>query len=170
MKNRSYKLLLTLCVTGLVLAAVVAGILLSEEDTRPERKAPDFSLTLLNGDSVQLSDYKGKPLFINFFASWCLPCREEIPALVKIQQEYEPKGVSFLAIAIDDTEKDVKNFIKRLGFSFPVGHDKTGVVKEAFGVYGLPTSFFISKESTINYFHPGGVNEGLLRHELDKLL
>ena len=76
----------------------------------------------------------------------------------------------FLAGAIDDTEKDVNNFIERLGFTFPAGHDKTGAIKEAYGVYGLPTSFFISKESTINYFHPGGVSEALLRHELDKLL
>ncbi len=171
LNNKSYKLLLTISVAGLLLAFVATAVLLTEEDTHPEnRVAPDFSLTLLNGENFQLSAHKGKPLMINFFASWCLPCREEIPALVKIQKEYEPKGVMFLAVAIDDTEEDVENFIERLGFTFPVGHDKTGAIKEAYGVYGLPTSFFISKESTINYFHPGGVSEALLRHELDKLL
>ncbi len=171
MNNKSYKLLLTICITGLLIAAVVAGALFTEEDKRPENRiAPDFSLTLLSGEAFQFSAHKGKPIMINFFASWCLPCREEIPALVKIQKEYEPKGVTFLAVAIDDTEEDVNKFIKRLGFTFPVGHDKTGAIKEAYGVYGLPTSFFISKESTINYFHPGGVSEALLRHELDKLL
>lgn len=171
MNNKSYKLLLAISITGLLFAGVVAGLLFTEEDKRPQsRIAPDFSLTLLNGEAFQLSAHKGKPLMINFFASWCLPCREEVPALVKIQKEYEPKGVIFLAVAIDDTEEDVNNFIERLGFTFPAGHDKTGAIKEAYGVYGLPTSFFISKESTINYFHPGGVSEALLRYELDKLL
>ncbi len=171
MKQKSYKLLLTLSITGLALAFVVVSILLTKEDSHPEnRVAPDLSLVLLDGNTFQLSDYKTKPVMINFFASWCLPCREEIPALVKMQKEYEPRGVTFLAIAIDDTEKDVKKFIQKLGFTFPVGMDETGAIKEAFGVYGLPTSFFISKDAKINYFHPGGVNEALLRHELDKLL
>jgi thiol-disulfide isomerase/thioredoxin len=163
--------MLGLSVAGLLFAFVVAGVLFTEKDTRPENKAaPNFSLELLDGGNFHLSDHKGKPVMINFFASWCLPCREEIPALVKIQHEYQPKGIFFLAIAVDDTEKDVTKFIERLGFTFPAGLDKTGKLKEAFGVYGLPTSFFINKDATINYFHPGSVTTGLLRHELDKLL
>lgn len=75
-----------------------------------------------------------------------------------------------MAIAIDDTEKDVKKFIEELGFTLPVALDKTGEVKDAFGVYGLPTTYFIDREGAINYRHPGSATKELLRHELDKLL
>jgi len=171
LKFKPYKLLLAVSVPGLLLALVAAGLLFSSGDTVPEKKAAaDFSLELLDSGTFQLSDYKGSPVMINFFASWCHPCREEIPALVSIRNEYKPKGVVFLGIAIDDTEKDVKKFIAQLGFTFPIGLDKTGKIKDAFGVYGLPTTFFIDKEGLINYFHPGGVTKDLLRHELDKLL
>jgi len=163
--------LLIISLAGLLLAGVMAGALFTERNATPEKKAaPDFSLALLDGKQFQLSDHKGKPVMINFFASWCLPCREEIPTLVKIQNEYTPKGVIFLAVAIDDNEEDVNKLITRLDFTFPVGLDNTLAIKEAFGVYGLPTTYFISKDGMINYFHPGSVSEGLLRNELDELL
>lgn len=165
------KLLLTLSVAGLMLALLLAGLLLNEGGAPDSNKeAADFSLELLDGGSFKLSALRGKPVMVNFFASWCMPCRQEVPALVKIQKEYEPKGISFVAIAVDDTEKDVREFVSRLGFTFLIGHDKTGDIKEAYGVYGLPTTFFIGKDGIISYFHPGSVNEVLLRHELDKLL
>jgi len=171
LRFKPYKLLLAVSVPGLLLALVAAGLLFSSGDAVTEKKvAADFSLELLDSGTFRLSDHKGSPVMINFFASWCHPCREEIPALVAIRNEYKPKGVFFLGIAIDDTEKDVKKFIKQLGFTFPIGLDKTGKIKDAFGVYGLPTTFFIDKKGLINYFHPGGVTKDLLRYELDKLL
>lgn len=171
MNNRSSKLLLSLSVAGLLLALLLAGLLFNESGAPAGKKAaPGFSLTLLGGGDYKLGEQKGRPVMVNFFASWCMPCREEVPALVKIQKEYEAKGVSFVAIAVDDTEKDVKEFVSRLGFSFLIGHDTTGDIKEAYGVYGLPTTFFIDRDGIINYFHPGSVNEALLRHELDRLL
>ena len=171
MNNLPSKLLLSISAAGLLLAMVVAGLLLDEGVAPAGKKAaPDFSLDILDGGRYSLSEQKGRPVMINFFASWCMPCREEVPALVKIQKEYEAKGVSFVAIAVDDTEKEVREFVSRLGFSFPICQDETGKVKEAFGVYGLPTTFFIDKQGMINYYHPGSVNEVLLRHELDQLL
>lgn len=156
---------------GLVIALAVAGLLFSSGDTTPDKKpAPDFLLELLDGGKFQMSALKGKPVMINFFASWCHPCREESPALISIRSEYEPKGVTFLAIAIDDTEEDVKKFIERLSFTLPAGLDKTGEIKDAFGVYGLPTTYFIDRNGIINYTHPGSATKDLLRHELDKLL
>lgn len=171
LKSKYYKLLLAVSVPGLVVALVAAGLLFSNGDALPEKKpAPDFSLQLLDGGKFQMGDYNGKPIMINFFASWCHPCRMESPALVTVRGEYEPKGIVFLAIAIDDTEEDVKKFIDELGFVFPIGLDKTGEIKDAFGVYGLPTTYFINRDGTINYTHPGSATKDLLRHELDKLL
>ena len=171
LKLKPYKLLLAVSVPGLLLALVAAGLLFSSGDALPEKKsAPDFSLELLDGGTFQLGDHKGKPVMVNFFASWCHPCRLESPALVSIRNEYESKGVTFLAIAIDDTKEDMKKFIEELSFTFPAGLDKTGEIKDAFGVYGLPTTYFIDREGVINYSHPGSATKDLLRHELDKLL
>jgi len=176
-----YKLLIILAVVGLVLALVAGGVLLtrggsengsSSQPAAAEKKevAPSFTLALLEGKSFQLSEYKGKPVLINFFASWCLPCREEMPVLVKIAREYGSKGVVFLGIAVDDTEEKMKDFIVKYDVVFPVGLDKTAEVQKSFGLYGIPTTYFIDKQGVINYFHSGAVTEELLRHELDKLL
>lgn len=176
---KSYKLLIILAIAGLVLALGVAGFLLMQGNAKnespanlPEAKepAPNFTLTLVDGKNFQFSEHKGKPVLINFFASWCLPCREEMPVLVKIAHEYGPKGVVLLGIAVDDTEEKMKDFIARYGVNFPVGLDKTAEIQKSFGLYGIPTTYFINKQGIINYFHSGVVTEELLRHELDKLL
>lgn len=177
---KSYKLLIALAVVGLALALGAAGFLITQGNKTneisgkaPQGKkelAPGFTLELMDGKKINLSDYKGKPILINFFASWCLPCREEMPVLEKIVQEYRPKGVVFLGIAVDDTEKKMKEFIARYGVTFPVGLDKTAAIQKSFGLYGIPTTYFIDKNGVINYFHSGTVTEELLQHELNKLL
>ncbi len=176
---KSYKLLIVLAVVGLAVALSVAGLLIMQGSAKNElpanssgarEAAPNFELVLLDGKRFQLSDYKGKPVLINFFASWCLPCREEMPVLEKIVGAYEPKGVVFVGIAVDDTEEKMKDFIARYKVTFPVGLDKTADIQKSFGLYGIPTTYFIDQEGMINYFHSGAVTEDLLEHELDKLL
>lgn len=180
MNTKSYKLLIIFAGTGLVLALAVAGVLLMRGDS--ENKSPsqvpqsakesaaNFTLALLDGKSFQFSEHKGKPVLINFFASWCLPCREEMPLLVKTAHEYGPKGVVFLGVAIDDTEAKMKEFMVRYNVDFPVGLDKTTEIQKSYGLYGIPTTYFIDKQGVVNYFHSGAVTEELLQHELDKLL
>ncbi len=180
MNTKSYKLLIALAIVGLALALVVAGLLLTRGEAGNELfpKAPsekkesvsNFTLKLLDGKDFHFSDHKGKPVLINFFASWCLPCREGMPVLEKIVREYEPKGVIFLGIAIDDTEEKMKDFVAKYGVTFPVGLDKTAAIQKSFGIYGIPTTYFIDKQGVINYSHSGSVTEELLQHELDKLL
>lgn len=179
-KTRLYKLFLFVGVTGIFLAVTLVGLLLTRGDATRDflaksamearEPAPDFSLELFDGSTFRLSDHKGKPILINFFASWCAPCKEEIPALEIIGQEYGSKGVVFLAIAVNDSEEKARIFLDELGLSFPAGIDKTNGVQEAFGLYGLPTSYFIDKDGITNYIHAGIVTEELLRYELDKLL
>ena len=180
MNIKSYKLLIALAGAGLMLALIVVGLLLTQGDStigsfskppaEKKESAPAFSLVLLDGKTFNLGDYKGKPVLINFFASWCLPCREEMPVLEKMGQEYSQKGVIFLGIAIDDTEAKMNDFVARYGVTFPVGLDKTSTIQKSFGLYGIPTTYFIDKQGVINYSHSGSVTEELLQHELDKLL
>jgi DsbE subfamily thiol:disulfide oxidoreductase len=180
LNTKSYKLLIILAIAGLLLALAVAGLLFTQKEAKNEfspkssaeakEPAPNFTLKIVKGKDFHLSDYKGKPILINFFASWCLPCREEMPVLEKIVHEYGPKGVVFLGIAVDDTEAKIKDFIATYGVTFPVGLDKTATIQKSFGIYGIPTTYFINKQGEINYSHSGSVTEELLHHELDKLL
>lgn len=179
MNTKSYKLLIIFAVAGLVLAFAVAGLLLTQGDAGNEASskpsetkevAPDFTLALIKGGNFHLAEHKGKPILINFFASWCLPCRDEAPVLEKIAHEYGAKGVVFLGIAVDDTEEKMKDFMVKYGITFPVGLDKTASIQKSFGLYGIPTTYFINKQGIINYFHSGIVTDELLQNELNKLL
>ena len=133
-------------------------------------EAPDFNVALFGGGDFQLSAQKGKVVVINFFASWCVSCGEETPHIEKVSREYATQPVAFLGIAVDDTEKKAKEFLKKSGLTIPAGLDRTGKIKDAYGLYGMPTTFFIDKSGKISYFHAGVVTEELLRHEIGKLL
>jgi len=158
-------------------ALLMSGVLLiqgcSDNATPPIaalEAAPDFNMTLFEGGDFQLSTQKGKVVVINFFASWCVSCGEETPVIEKLSHKYTPQTVAFLAIAVDDTEKKAKAFMKKMGLTIPAGLDKTGKIKDAYGIYGMPTTFFIDKNGKVSYFHAGVVTEALLKHEIDKLL
>jgi cytochrome c biogenesis protein CcmG/thiol:disulfide interchange protein DsbE len=132
--------------------------------------AADFSIERFDGGTFQLSDHKGKPILINFFASWCVSCGTEIPVLAKVAPEYSKKGVVFVGVAINDTEIKARKFIGKYNLSFATGLDKSGKIRRDYQLYGMPTTLFVDKQGVINYLHLGGVTEDLLRYELDKLL
>ena len=132
--------------------------------------APDFTLPLFDGGKFSLGENKGKVVVINFFASWCVSCGEETPMIGKVAKEYAPRAEVFVAIAVDDTESKARAFLQKAGLTIPAGLDKSGSIKDAYGIYGMPTTFFIDRAGKVGYFHAGAVNEQLLRHEIDKLL
>lgn len=168
MKPKCHSFLLALLISSLLL---LQGC--GDNTTTPKgamEAAPDFNITLFDGGNLQLSAQKGKVVVINFFASWCVSCGEETPFIEKASHKYAPQTVVFLAIAVDDTEKKAKAFIKKMGLTIPAGLDKTGKIKDDYGIYGMPTTFFIDKNGKISYFHAGVVTEELLKHEIDKLL
>ncbi len=135
-----------------------------------KRPAPDFALTLFDGNSFRLSNHRDGPVIINFFASWCIPCKAEAAVLEKTFQAYRARKVTIVGIAIQDTETKAREFVAEHGLTFPTGIDLNGNIKEAFGVYGLPTTYFVDKQGVITYLHVGLVTEDLLKHELGKIL
>jgi len=168
LKPKSHRFLHALVISSLLL---ILGC--SDNTTAPPtpmEAAPDFNIALFEGGDFQLSTQKGKVVVINFFASWCVSCGEETPVIEKVSHKYAPQSVVFLAIAVDDTEKKAKAFMKKVGLTIPAGLDKTGKIKDAYGLYGMPTTFFIDKNGKVSYFHAGVVSEELLKHEIDKLL
>ncbi len=140
-----------------------------DEEAKKEFAA-DFVLQLFNGQTFTLSKHKGEAVVVNFFASWCVPCRAEAKALEAVHKEYFKKKVIFLGIAIKDTDTGARGFVKKYALSFPTGIDKEQKLGRVFGVYGLPTTFFIDGTGLITYTHSGAATEELIKHELDKIL
>ncbi|MDD5170544.1 MAG: TlpA disulfide reductase family protein [Syntrophales bacterium] len=168
LKPKSHSFLFALLMSGLLF---ILGC--SDNATTPPaamEAAPDFNMALFGGGDFQLSAQKGKVVVINFFASWCVSCGKETPVIEIISHKYSPQNVVFLAIAVDDTEKKAKAFMQKMGMTIPAGLDKTGKIKEDYGIYGMPTTFFIDKNGKVSYSHAGIVTEELLKHEIDKLL
>lgn len=130
------------------------------------KTAPDFSLTKLGGGTMNLADYKGKLVVLNFWASWCGPCRAEMPGFVKVQEEYKEKGVSFLGVAIEDKEQ-VEAFLKEVPINYPTSYG----VEDAYDVstaYGnpdgaLPYTLIITPDQKIIKSYNGLVNEEVLK-------
>lgn len=131
--------------------------------------APDFSLETLNGEVLSLSEFKGKKVFVNFWATWCPPCRAEMP---DIQTFSEDEDVVVLAINLMHTEDSlltVDNFIKDRDFTFPVLMDESGEVADQYLVQAYPTSYMIDSKGRIQYIALGAMNYDLMVRELGKL-
>ncbi len=114
------------------------------------RPAPNFSLSGLDGQTVSLTDYKGKVVLLNIWATWCPPCVEEMPSMEKLYQELRGDGFEILAVSIDESgAKDVRPFMKKHKLSFPALTDAEGIIKGLYQTTGVPESFVIDKDGTL---------------------
>jgi thiol-disulfide isomerase/thioredoxin len=118
----------------------------------------DFVLPLLDGTNVRLSEYKGKTVFLNFWATWCPPCRAEMPSMEILYQRFRGKGLEFLAVDIQESNKDVADFMKEYKLTFPMALDSTGKVSGNYGIQGIPTTFIIDRDGKIIAAAVGGRN------------
>ncbi len=130
--------------------------------------APDFQLMTLNGESVSLSGMRGRPVLINFWATWCGPCQMEMPLIQKYYEKYSPNLV-VLAVNNDEPASDVKSFVDKMELTFPVLLDPGAKVENQYRVMAFPTSLFINKEGLIRYQHIGILNEQQLVQYLKQI-
>ena len=138
--------------------------------TMVNRPAPDFTLTTFEGTKISMADLKGKPVVINFWASWCPPCRVEAPLLEQARRTYKDRGVSFLGVDIQDKEEDALAYIREFGVTYPNGPDPTGEISIDYGVSGLPVTFFISRDGTIVRRWVGALERRVIISALEEIL
>ena|GEM_PF-613024 len=112
-------------------------------------QAPSFQLATLDGKAISLSDFRGQPMVINFWATWCRPCEEEHPNLVRAAKRFESQGVAFLGVLYDDGAERARQMLKRLGEAYPTVVDVGGKVSAEYGVTGVPETYFINANGVI---------------------
>jgi peroxiredoxin len=144
-----------------------------KECPQEECLAPGFTLSDLTGKPVSLSDYKGKVVLLNIWATWCGPCKREIPSLDKLYQLKKNKGFEILAVSVDRTStSSVASFVSNYQMSFPVLHDTRGEVARKYRANAIPKSFLLDREGVIRWLVAGSIdwNDPSVSSRIDRLL
>ena len=155
---------------GLLLIALVW--VLSTRNAQPSlppiaemrKPAPEFALPGLHGETVRLSDFRGKIVLVNFWGTWCVPCKEETPALAAVYRKLHDQGLVVIGVDLRNQERagtdgdaDVRTFTERYGVTYPIALDVAGETARAFQIYPLPTSFVVDRNGIIHYVRVGQI-------------
>jgi thiol-disulfide isomerase/thioredoxin len=132
--------------------------------------APGFSLTTIGGEKISLDDFKGKVLIVDFWATWCGPCRIEIPGFVELQDRYRDQGLEIIGLSKDDGPDEVKEFYKQFKMNYPVALAGDGVDQLYGGILGMPTTFLIGRDGRIYAKHVGAADISVFEEEVKTLL
>lgn len=165
------RLIITFAIIAPVLGLLVFGF---KRDARYinspliAKEAAPFTLKLFDGGQLALKDLRGKAVFLNFWASWCPPCREEARDLEAAWQKVKDKNLVFLGIALQDQERNLRAFLKEFNVTYPNGLDETGKIAVDYGTWGIPESFFIDPQGRITYKHVGGIRAALVIAKLEE--
>lgn len=169
----SRPLVLAIMVLALAACSAQTRIRLPGDDATPAvsadtpaigQIAPDFTLRSTDGDTISLSDLRGHVVLVNFWATWCVPCKQELPAIDKVARRYAQQGFAVLGVDDRDQDDDVIAFARQIGVSFPLLLDSKGATAGRYHLVGVPTSFLIDRNGVIRAVHPGPYTE----QELDK--
>jgi len=143
----------------------------AEESVWLGKAAPDFELTDLSDKTVRLSDFKGKVVLLDFWATWCAPCRMEIPDLIQLQKQYADKGFTLLGVALDDEGAAVvKPVAQKLGINYPVVIGNTKVAAVYGGIQALPTTFLVGRDGKILKTYIGARDKSEFQQDIQSAL
>jgi peroxiredoxin len=135
--------MLTIYAASSVEAATVSG------------PAPDFTLKSQDGSNIKLSELRGQVVMVNFWASWCGPCRQEMPLLEQLYQRYQPMGFTLLGVNVEEDSSAANKVLKEIPVSFPILYDSRNSVSESYQVRAMPSTFLIDRDGNIRYLHKG---------------
>mgnify|MGYP003662761708 FL=1 len=141
-------LIVMFAIVGLSAAFTASAVDLDET-------VPDFTLKAMDGSNMRLEELRGQVVLINFWASWCGPCRQEMPILQKIHDRYESMGFTVLGVNVDEKQDKARRIVERLKVNFPLLLDTDQYVSEAFDVNAMPFSVLVGRDGKINYIHRG---------------
>ncbi|MEI5906841.1 thiol-disulfide oxidoreductase ResA [Bacillus spongiae] len=142
----------------------------SKQVVQVNDKAPDFILPKLNGEELKLSEFRGKAVLLNFWGSWCAPCKKEMPVIQDAYDQYKDQNVEVITINVNESELTVKNFFEKNNLSLPVVMDKDSEVYDAYGIYVLPTSFFLHPDGTVNRVYKGEITRENMSKWMNEIL
>lgn len=152
--------------------AVAAACAVAAQDGADSKPAPEFKLKDLSGKEIKLSDYKGKVVVVNFWATWCGPCRVEVPDLVKLRGLYHDRGLEVIGISLDDEEdrEEVVNFVKTFKVNYPVVMGDLEVLRAYGQIDSIPVTFIIDRRGAVRYRHIGMITFDEIEGEVKSLL
>jgi len=170
-------------ISGLVLVAGLLLIFFSADKTGASTAgripapqtgflAPEFTLSTPKGERIALSELKGRAILINLWATWCPPCRAEMPAIEKLYEKYQGQGLTVLGVnaTVQDNPLDIVPFVQEYGLTFPILLDETGAVARKYELRSLPSSYFINRDGTVHYVVMGAMTEALLQTQIEEIL
>ena len=134
----------------------------------PANIAPDFTMLDMDGNEVALASFFGKPIILNFWASWCGPCKMEMPEIQKFYEKYGEE-IHFLLVSVDDSAETAKAFIADSGYTFPVFFDTSSMGAYTYGASSIPLTFFIDAEGNLTAYYMGAMSEGILQQGMDMI-
>jgi peroxiredoxin len=145
---------------ALLMAVAVVSLLTGFTPQSETKKAPNFSLKTSTGKTIELSKLKGKMVVVNFWATWCGPCRAEIPGFIDVYNKYKSKGLEIVGISLDEGGwKDVEPFVKKLKITYPVVLGTNEVAQQYGNIEAIPTTFIVDKEGRVVSRHVGYMNK-----------
>ena len=179
-RTRQWKIVMLISlVAGIVwtvfsrVPSAIGAPLSSSPSPREGFLAPDFSLDTLQGEKITLSHLRGKIVVVNFWATWCLPCRKETPALEKAYEQYKDSGMVILGVnrTDQDSVSEVESFVQEFKLTYPILLDRDGNISNLYQIQGLPMTFFINREGIIRSVVVGGpMSETFIRSKIEGLL